>query len=50
MGRAVEFDNQLVLKTNEIDDIGTDRSLSTEFETADPTIFELSPQEALSRC
>lgn len=44
---AVEFDNQVALKTNKIDDVFADWMLPTKFERADLTTIDLLPESFL---
>jgi len=38
MGRAVNFDNNHALATNEIDEVRSDRTLANKFQSIEPTV------------
>ena len=50
MDAAIQFDNQLMFRTEEVDDIRTQRVLPSELETTTLTPTELGPEPTLGRC
>ena len=43
----VHLDNQAILDRNEVDDVGTDRALTTEFIPLEPSVPQDHPQATL---
>jgi hypothetical protein len=50
MVSAVEFDDQALGRTEEVNDIGTDRDLAPEMRAFYRKFFQSAPQYALVRC
>jgi len=47
--RSIEFDNQLLFETNEIDNVRTDENLSFEFVTAEFAVSHHRPEQFFHR-
>jgi hypothetical protein len=48
MSRAVDLDDELLLAANEVGEIGTDRLLPNEFESAEKAVSKSPPEQTLS--